>query len=158
MLKLIVWLQNNHLTFWYFILFHFKYFCILKYCKVCFQNIFMHGKQRSSYGPADSVMDSPQVSGSRPGAYGTLSTELLTDYHHINIKKLSVRWCVWKVGEGFPDRVWPKTLKWVVVYSRYSMDSTATGRPRVCILWQNGVSCSVSVAWHSCVPLLQANK
>ena len=31
------------------------------------------------------------------------------------------------------------------------MDSTAIGRPRVCILWQGGVSCPVSVAWHSCV-------
>ena len=29
-----------------------------------------------------------------------------------------------------------------------SMDSTATGRPRVCILWRGGVSCPVSVAWH----------
>ena len=24
---------------------------------------------------------------------------------------------VWKVREGFPGRVWPKTLKWVAVYS-----------------------------------------
>ena len=31
------------------------------------------------------------------------------------------------------------------------MDSTATGRPRVCILWRGGVSCPVSAAWHSCV-------
>ena len=32
------------------------------------------------------------------------------------------------------------------------------GRPRVCILWRGGVSCPVSVAWHSsvAVPLLQA--
>ena len=45
-----------------------------------------------------------------------LSTELLTVDHHDSIK-LSVRWCVWKVGEGFPDRVSPKTLKWVAVYS-----------------------------------------
>ena len=32
-----------------------------------------------------------------------------------------------------------------------SMDSTATGRPRVCILWRGGVSCPVSAAWHFCV-------
>ena len=31
------------------------------------------------------------------------------------------------------------------------MDSTATGRPCVCILWQGGVSCPVSAAWHFCV-------
>ena len=45
-----------------------------------------------------------------------LSTELPTVDHHDSIK-LSVRWCVWKVGEGFPGRVSPKTLKWVAVYS-----------------------------------------
>ena len=33
-----------------------------------------------------------------------LSTELPTDYHHISIIKLSVCWCVLKVGEGFPGR------------------------------------------------------
>ena len=37
--------------------------------------------------------------------------------------------------------VWRSTL----------MDSTATGRPRVCILWLGGVSCLVSAAWHFCV-------
>ena len=32
--------------------------------------------------------------------------ELLTDYHHISIIRLIVlRWCVWKVGERFPDQV-----------------------------------------------------
>ena len=31
------------------------------------------------------------------------------------------------------------------------MDSTATGRPCVCILWRGRVSCPVSAAWHSCV-------
>ena len=48
----------------------------------------------------------PQVPGSRLGGNGTLSTELLTDYHHNSIIKLSVRWCVcvWTVGEGFPDQ------------------------------------------------------
>ena len=39
------------------------------------------------------------------------------NYHHNNIVKLNVRWCVWKVGKGFPSRVWLKTLKWVAVYS-----------------------------------------
>ena len=32
-------------------------------------------------------------------------------------KNMIVRWCVWKVGEGFPDWVLPKTVKWVIVYS-----------------------------------------
>ena len=45
-----------------------------------------------------------------------LSTELPTVDHHDSIK-LNVRWCAWKVGEGFPGRVSPKTLKWVAVYS-----------------------------------------
>ena len=45
-----------------------------------------------------------------------LSTELPTVDHNDSIK-LSVRWCVWKVREGFPGRVSPKTLKWVAVYS-----------------------------------------
>ena len=57
----------------------------------------------------------PQVPGLRPGWYGT-STELPTVDHHDSIK-LSIRWCVWKVGEGFPGLVSPKTLKWVAVYS-----------------------------------------
>ena len=39
-----------------------------------------------------------------------LSTELLTDYHRTTTR-LSVRWFVWKVGEGFPDRTLPSLLK-----------------------------------------------
>ena len=35
----------------------------------------------------------------------THTTELLTDYHHTSIIKLSVRWCVWNVREGYPDWV-----------------------------------------------------
>ena len=45
-----------------------------------------------------------------------LSTDLPTDKHHDNIIELSVRCCVWKVGEGFPGQVLLKTLKWVAVY------------------------------------------
>ena len=40
----------------------------------------------------------------------------LTQYVN-SIIKLSVRYCVRKIGEGIPYRVLPKTLKWVVVYS-----------------------------------------
>ena len=46
----------------------------------------------------------PQVLGSRPGGYGTFSTELLTDYHHTSIIKLCLCWCVWMVGKDFPIR------------------------------------------------------
>ena len=49
--------------------------------------------------------------------FGTvLCTELPTEYHHNSRIELSVRWCVWKVGGGFPIRVLPKTLKWVAMY------------------------------------------
>ena len=56
---------------------------------------------------------------------------------------------MWKVGEGFPSRVRPKTLKWVVVYFT-SMDSTTTGRSCVYTVTE-WVSCPVSVAWLSSV-------
>ena len=59
----------------------------------------------------------PQVPGSWIGGFLTLFTKLLTDYHYNSIIKLSVRWCVWKVWEGFPCRVWLQTLNWVVMYS-----------------------------------------
>ena len=58
----------------------------------------------------------PRVPSSRPGGYGTLSTELLTDHLHNSSGALTGEH-VWKVREGFPDRVKPKTFKWVVVYS-----------------------------------------
>ena len=41
----------------------------------------------------------------RLGGYITLSTDLLTYYHHNSILKLSVRCCVWKVVERFPGQV-----------------------------------------------------
>ena len=106
---------------------------------------------------ADNVMVSHTTGlGSRIGGYSTLSTEHLTDYHYNSITKVSARWYVWKVGEGFPDLIWPKTLKWVAVSIPMSMDhtsidSTTTGRPRVCILWRGGMSCPVSVALHFCI-------
>ena len=53
---------------------------------------------RISCGRADSVMDLHTAE-----MVWYFSTELLTDYHHISIIKLSVRWCVRKVEEGFPD-------------------------------------------------------
>ena len=69
---------------------------------------------------------------------------------------MSVRWCVLKAGVGFPDRVWPKTFKWVVVYCNVTFHINK--KPQ----WQVGpvsaycdgmgyMSCPVSAAWHSCV-------
>ena len=49
-----------------------------------------------------------------------LSAELPTVDHHDSIK-LSICWCVWKVGEGFPGRVSPNSLKWVAVYSSVTL-------------------------------------
>ena len=54
---------------------------------------------------------------SRSGGYGVLSTQLLTDYHHNSIIKLSVRCCVWKVLGRISQSGLTKTLKWVVVHS-----------------------------------------
>ena len=72
----------------------------------------------SRCGRADSLMNLHTTGPSWvQDPVGTvLSTELPTVNHHNSIK-LSVRWCMWKVGEGFPGRVSPKTLKWVAVYS-----------------------------------------
>ena len=42
-------------------------------------------------------------------------------------------------------------LLYIPVWRSSPIDSTTTGRPRVCILWRGGVSCPVSAAWHSCV-------
>ena len=64
----------------------------------------MFVSMKSSCGRVDTVIDSHTTGpGFKP--LKTLPTELLTDYHHISIIKLSVRCCVLKVGEGFPNRV-----------------------------------------------------
>ena len=47
----------------------------------------------------------PQVPGSSLGGYCTLSTKLLTTIVLNSVIKLSIGWCVWKVGEGFPGQV-----------------------------------------------------
>ena len=85
---------------------------------------------------------------SRPG--GTV----LSDYHHNNTE-LSIRWCVWKVGEGFLGRVVTKTLKWVVVYS------SVTFHINVSVTGWGVMSCVCSMAFLCGstlvkVPLLQA--
>ena len=49
--------------------------------------------------------------------YFQLQIFIPTGYHHNSITELSDHWGMWKVGEGFPARVLPKTIKWVVVYS-----------------------------------------
>ena len=72
---------------------------------------------RSSYGRIALWICTPKAPRSWLNGYSSFSSELPTDYHHISIIKFSVRWCVWKVGEGFPSQVSPKTLKRVAVYS-----------------------------------------
>ena len=71
----------------------------------------------SSCGWVDRIIDSTiQVLGTRLQVH-YIFYQASDDNHHTSIIKLSVLWYVWKVKEGFPDRVCPKTLKWVVVYS-----------------------------------------
>ena len=90
--------------------------------------------------------------------------ELPTDYHHISIMKLSVHWCVWKVEEGFPDRVQPETLKWVVVYSTVSFPNQWIAQRQVgpVSVYCDGVGCRVCSMSFLCgstlvkVPLLHA--
>ena len=76
----------------------------------------------------------PQVPGSRPGWYGTFywASDCWPPWQH-QVERSLV--CVEGRGRGRST----------------SMDSTATGWPRVCILWRGGVSCPVSAAWHFCV-------
>ena len=94
------------------------------------------------------------VPDSRLGGYGTLSTDLLTDYHHYSITELSIRWRVSKIGKDFPvgSDLRHQNVQLCIPMSRStSMDSTTTGRPCVCVLWRYGLTCHVSGAWHSCV-------
>ena len=81
--------------------------------------------------------------------------------HDNQMPCFKVRWCVWKVGEGFPGRVSPKTLKWVAVYSSvmFHIDRLAP-----CLYTVTGwgvVSCVCGMAFLCGstlvkVPLLQA--
>ena len=61
---------------------------------------------------------------------------------HISIIELSVRLCVWKVGEGFPGRVLPKTLEWVTVC--YIVQRQVGPVSVYC----DGVGCRVLCLWH----------
>ena len=105
----------------------------------------------------------PQVPSSRPSWYGTFNraSEWLPPYQHHRVEHSLV--CV--EGRG------KISLKWVAVdFIRmgscvFQCDvphSTATGRPCICILWWDGVSCPVSGMAFMCgstlvkVPLLQA--
>ena len=95
-----------------------------------------------------------------------LSTELPTVDHHDSIK-LSVRWWVWKVGEGLTSRVSPKTLKWVAVYSSvtFHINGWHNDRSALCLYTVTGwgvVSCVWGMAFLCGstlvkVPLLQAD-
>ena len=94
-----------------------------------------------------SWIRTPLVSGSSLGGYSTLSFKLLTDYRHNSIIKLSV---VRKVGEGFPDPVWPKTLKWAVVYCSVMFQRQVGPVSVYC----DGVGCHVLWLWHG-IPVWQ---
>ena len=93
------------------------------------------------------------------------SNELATNYNQDSIK-LSVRWCVWKVGEGFHGRVLPKILKWLAMYSSVTFHIKGLNRDRSapCLYIVTGwgvMSCVCSMAFLCGstlvkVPLLQA--
>ena len=78
----------------------------------------------------NSFSDSNSFMTAGLGGYGIVSTELLIDYHHI---ELNVCWCVWKVGEGFFDRVWSKTLQWIIVYSSVMFERSTCCEIYTCI-------------------------
>ena len=94
-----------------------------------------------------------QVPGSKLGGYGTVSTDLQTDYHITIIIKLRVRWCVWKVGQGIPDQVWPKTLKWVVVTLQCDFPHQWIAQRQVCpvSVYCDGFGCHGLCLWHGMV-------
>ena len=92
------------------------------------------------------------------GTIGLLSTEIPADYHHSSTIALNVRWPVCVEGRGWISRSGlTQNIKMDIcvfqcdVPHQWIAASTATGRPRVWILWRGGVSCPVSAAWHSCV-------
>ena len=80
-----------------------------------------------------------------------LSTELPPDYHQFSIK-LSIGWCVWKVGEAFTGRVLPKTLEWVAVYSSvtFQINGQHSDRSALCLYTVTGwgvMSCVCGMAF-----------
>ena len=83
-----------------------------------------------------------------------LCTELPTDYHHNSIIELSVCWCVWKVGEGLPGRVLPKTLKWVADYSSVTFHINGLHSDRSALCYCEGVGCHVLCLWRG-IPVWQ---
>ena len=71
---------------------------LINFYAICCGNYASLITMGSSCGRADSVMFQDPV--------GTvLSIELPTDYHYNIIIVVIIRWCVWKLGEGFPERV-----------------------------------------------------
>ena len=110
-------------------------------------------KVRSSCGQVDSVMDLHIiVPGFKTRLVEYSSTELLTDYQHNSIIKLTVRWCVWKVREGFPGRVSPNIWKLVVVYSivTFHINGLHNDRSAPCVFTVTGwcvMSCVCGMAF-----------
>ena len=65
---------------------------------------------------ADCIMDSPTTG---PGFKTRLVRYFLSSFLLTTVIQESVERSpgLWNVGEGFPGRVLPRTLKWVAVYS-----------------------------------------
>ena len=102
----------------------------------------------SRCGRADSVMDSHTTG---PG----FKTRLLPTVDHRDSIKLSVRWFAWKVGEGFPGRVSPKTLKWVAVFQCYVPHQWIAQRQVGPVsVYCDGVGCRVLCLGHG-IPVCQ---
>ena len=64
---------------------------------------------------------------------------------------------VWKIREGLLDRVWPKTLKWVVVYSSvtFHINGYHSNRSALCLYTVTGWgvrSCVCDMAFNSLSP------
>ena len=104
---------------------------------------------RSSCGRVESVMD---LHTTGPGfkTWWVLYTfyRASDDYHHNSIMKLSFPWYV--EGHGRISRFGLTHDEWVVVYSSVTFHIIGYN-DSVCKQWSVGVSCPVSVAWHSCV-------
>ena len=91
--------------------------------EICYVFFYVNIKSsRSSCGWADCVMDSHIRGLGFKTRWLWYSFFWASDWLPlISIIKLSVCWCVWKVREGFPDCISPKTLKWVIVYSSVTL-------------------------------------
>ena len=125
---------------------------------------FLEFPYRCSHGRADSIKNSHTTGlglKTRCVLYTSYrASDWLSSYQHHRVEHLLV--CV---GEGFADRVWPKTLKWVFVYSSvtFHINGKHNGRSALCMYTVTGCGvmscvCSMKFLCGSTlvkVPLLQ---